>query len=143
VITLQRRQSGTTLFVTLIMLVILTLMVVGSINLNNNSLKVVGNMQTQKSADGAAQVAIESLISTYAYFAAPAVATLTVDGYSVNVASPVCKRATLAAGYQYDDPMAPEDTHWEVQASATDSSSGAGAVMHQGIKMRLPAGNCP
>jgi hypothetical protein len=140
-----KRQSGASLLISLIMLVVLTLMAVSSMNLNNTSLKIVGNMQSQKALDYATQEAIATTLSSFVNFSVPVPTppAMTVDGYTVTVSTPVCKKSVLAFGYQFDDPLAPEDTNWELQASASDSLTGATSVMHNGVKIRLPAGNCP
>jgi hypothetical protein len=140
-----RLQNGASLIISLIMLVVLTLMVVSSINLNNTSMKIVGNLQSQKAIDNVAQEANATIVSSFSNFSVPVPTppAMTVDGYSVTVAKPVCKKSALAFGYQFDDPLAPEDTNWEVQASATDALTGATTVVHNGLKIRLPAGNCP
>jgi hypothetical protein len=140
-----KRQGGASLVISLIMLVVLTLMAVSSMNLNNTSLKIVGNMQSQKALDNAAQEANATILSSFANFAVPVPTppAMTVNGYSVTAATPVCKKSALAFGYQFDDPLAPEDTNWELQASASDSLTGSSSVVHNGVKIRLPAGNCP
>jgi hypothetical protein len=139
------RQAGASLVISLVMLVVLTLMAVSSMNLNNTSLKIVGNMQSQKALDNAAQEGIATLLSTFSTFALPVPTppTMTVNGFPVTAPIPVCKKSVLAFGYQFDDPLAPEDTNWELQASASDSLTSATTSIHNGIKIRLPAGNCP
>jgi hypothetical protein len=39
--------------------------------------------------------------------------------------------------------MATYDNVWEVVATVTDSLTGAKAVYHQGVKIRMLSGNCP
>jgi len=140
-----KRQCGASLLVSLIMLVLLTLMAVTSIAVSNTSLKIVGNMQSQKALENAAQEANARTISSFANFSVPIPTppAMTVNGYPVTVTKPACKTSVLAFGYQFDDPLAPEDTNWELQASASDSLTGAATVVHTGVKIRLPAGNCP
>lgn len=58
------RQSGATLLVGLIMLVLLTLVVVTSFNISKTNLAIVGNMQHKNEATAAAQQALEEAIST-------------------------------------------------------------------------------
>jgi len=140
-----KRQAGASLLISLIMLVVLTLMAMSSMNLNNTSLKIVGNMQSQKALENAAQEASATILGSFSNFAVPVPTppAMTVNGYPVTVTTPVCKKAAIAFGYQFDDPLAPEDTNWEVQASTSDSLTGAATVLHNGVKIRLPAGNCP
>ena len=139
------QQSGASLVISLIMLVVLTLIVVNSISLNNTSMKIVGNLQSQKVLDNVAQEAIATTLGSFSNFATPVPTppAMTVNGYSVTVDTPVCKKSELAFGYQFDDPLAPEDTKWELKASASDPLTGSSTVVHNGVKIRLPAGNCP
>lgn len=84
--------------IAMIFLVLLTLIVVSAIKATNVNTKVVGNMQTQKEAQAAAQQAIETVISSD-FTAAPTASTVTVDinnsgqaasTYSVAVPKPTC-----------------------------------------------------
>lgn len=110
---LRRRQSGSTLLMGLILLVLLTLMGLASINSATSNLKVVGNMQYQQEALGAAQAAINRVLSKATYFSDPASAPTSdnvdmngdgINDYAVTLAQP-CILATktltpaeLAAG---------------------------------------------
>lgn len=62
--TVKRAQSGATLLVSMIFLVVFTLIVVSAIKVSNINLKVAGNMQVQQEAEAAAQHTIETVIST-------------------------------------------------------------------------------
>ncbi len=110
---LVQRQSGSTLLMGLIMLVLLTLMGLASINSATSNLKVVGNMQYQQEAIGAAQSAINKVLSKASYFSDPTTAPTSdnvdingdgINDYAVTLAQP-CILATktltaaeLAAG---------------------------------------------
>ena len=61
---------------------------------------------------------------------------------TVTVSRPQCLYYQPATGYSALSVVAPQDTYWDLQANATDSKTGASAEVHQGIQMRLPAGNC-
>jgi len=65
----MRSQRGSTLFIGLVMLVILTMFAVSSLNSSTINLKVVGNMQSRSEALNAAQEAIETTISTPQFIA--------------------------------------------------------------------------
>lgn len=67
-------QRGSTLLIGLIMLVLLTLMGLAAVNTATSNLKVVGNMQYQQEALGAAQVAINRVMSKGSYFSDPSTA---------------------------------------------------------------------
>lgn len=58
------KQSGATLLVGLIMLVLLTLVLVTSFNISKTNLVIVGNMQHKNEVAAAAQQALEEAIST-------------------------------------------------------------------------------
>ncbi len=74
------RQSGATLLVSLIMLVLLTMFAISSLNTANTNLKVVGNMQAKSEAMNIAQEAIETVLSTTLFISNPANAVLTPCG---------------------------------------------------------------
>lgn len=92
------RQSGMTLVIVLVMLVVISLLVASAIRFGNVNLKISGNAQAETEATAAAQVAIESTvqqmiaasnISTMA--AQPAVAVNTGgQSYNVQVSKPGC-----------------------------------------------------
>lgn len=62
--TFPDRQSGATLLVGLIMLVLLTLVLITSFNISKTNLVIVGNMQHKNEVTAAAQQALEEAIST-------------------------------------------------------------------------------
>ena len=144
---MRNRQRGVTLLVVLIMLVVMTLFAVSSINLSSINLKVVGNLQNQKTMEANAQQAIEALLNSPSAFVLTAAASsTTVNGMTVSLDKPVCLLATPAGGYSAVASVAaitPEDTDWELVARITDSLTSASAVIHQGVRIRMLAGNCP
>lgn len=95
----QRRQSGATLIVTLIFLVIFLLMTISLVGSSVVNVKVAANQQHGVEAQNAAQQGIEQVISKD-FTANPAAAAASVpvdvngDGsadYTVQVAAPVCQ----------------------------------------------------
>lgn len=94
----RHAQSGITLVVSLIMLIVLTLLVVSAIRFGNINLKISGNAQTEAEATAAIQVAIEQTMVLVAAAekidTVPAQPNLVVStggfSYKVNVAKPVC-----------------------------------------------------
>jgi len=150
------RQGGATLLVVLVMLVMITLFVVSMIRLSSTNLKVVGNMQAQRALEASAQQAIESSISTYTFFSDAAnnagqwpagnpylVPAPVINGYTIAISRPTCVNSTPATGYGLTITLVPEDTNWEVPAGSTDPVTGAQVNLVQGVRMRLPSGNCP
>lgn len=148
-------QQGATLVVGLILLVLITLMVVSAFTLSTGNLKSVRNMQVREEAIGAANVAIERVISSEDIFFAPAAVPTTVGPYDVEVATPVCVASLeLKSGTSADpNPNVYVDggpagggistgyklTYWDITASVDDTATGARAEVHQGIKITLPA----
>jgi len=146
-----RRQRGATLLVALIMLVMLTLFAVSMIRSGNVGLKVVGNQQTQKLMEAAAQQAIEQVVSNLGNFDVVTLVppTMTVaQRVCINSSLPVAiPPATCPSGTQVDvaparcissapslfdsltQPNATRDNVWEIVATVTDSATGARAVV--------------
>lgn len=142
--TRRHTQQGAVLIVSLIMLIVLTLFAVTGINLSSVNLKIVGNMQAQKRMEMAAQNAIEQTLSSPTYFnLTPTARTVNVSGYNVDLAAPNCLQSVAATGYSATSGISPEDNDWEVVAEITDALSGAKVVIHQGVRIRMLAGNCP
>lgn len=90
-------QSGMTLVVALVMLVVLTLLVVSAIRFGNINLKISGNAQSETEANAAAQVAIDTMvktINTSPNISNIAEQTMTVStggtSYQVQVVKPAC-----------------------------------------------------
>lgn len=90
------KQSGATLLVALVMLVILTLFAITAINFTNINTRIVGNQQFKKEAESAAQQAVEQIISSD-FTINPVATAVNVDinndgttDYMVQVAKPAC-----------------------------------------------------
>ena len=66
------KQRGATLVVALIMLVLLTLFALSAANTSNTNLRIVGNMQERNDAFDAAQLLIETAISSPLFSTNPA-----------------------------------------------------------------------
>lgn len=86
-------QRGATLFVTLIMLVVISLFLVSAMNTANTNLRVVGNMQARSEAISVAQEALETVLSTPTFISSPTNA----------VASPCGSANTLCKDINLDD----------------------------------------
>lgn len=98
---LSRNQSGATLVIGMIMLILVTLFVLAAINMSTTNLRVMGNQQARNEAIVAAQQVIEQVASrdfTKSPTTVPEVVTpVTVDvngngttGYTVTVSAPTC-----------------------------------------------------
>ncbi|MGH8119929.1 MAG: hypothetical protein ACRESK_04870 [Gammaproteobacteria bacterium] len=141
---IPRRQNGAALLVAMFMLLMMTMLAISSINLSTVNLKIVGNMQWQKEMDAAAQDAIEQVLSQYSLFTSPAATTVVTAFGNVQVDQPVCISTNEAPGYTaVITGTIPNDNIWDVKAAITDSLTGATTTMHQGVSIRMLAGNCP
>jgi len=166
----QQRQHGMVLIVTLAMLVVLTLFVITMIRLGNTNAAIVGNMQAQKGVEAEAQQAIEMAVNKYSFFddaiqetntwaasttayvtyttvytnytPAGATAQPATQSDTIQVYRPQCLFFEPTTGYSALSGIAPQDTYWDIGVTASDSRTGASSEIHQGLQMRLPAGNC-
>lgn len=136
-----RQQTGATLLVALIFLLMMTLFAITAINMSTVNLRIVGNMQTSKALDAAAQAAIEQAISSMSQFSLTPTSLVVGDA---TVEPPTCIESRVATGYSaVVTNIIPEDNTWEVIATVTDLDSGARSAIHQGVQIRMLAGNCP
>lgn len=138
-------ERGAVLIISLVLLVVLTLFVLSSTRIAGGSLRIVNNIQSRQAVDNASQAAMEQVISGVTPFYSPtsAVSVSAPAGMTVSVGNRTCVRATPAAGYSAVSGVSPEDTFWNVPISVTDSVTGSSTSTAQGVRIRLPAGNCP
>lgn len=140
-----QRQSGATLIVTLIILITMTLFVTASSQLTSTDLRIAGNVQGKKLVEAATQQAIETVLSRESYFTTPAAHSFSVAGLTVATTPPTCLAVSTVGGYfmtsSTQTSMAPVNTRWDIQASASDPLTGAAVVLHQGVAMRMPVGS--
>ncbi|MBI1731385.1 MAG: hypothetical protein HYR49_01285, partial [Gammaproteobacteria bacterium] len=136
---------GATLVTAMIFLVIMTLFAVASINMSTVNFKIVANMQAQKLVDAAVQEAIERTISSMDQFSlTPAASTISTAIGIVELDPADCIDSQVATGYSaVVESIIPEDNTWEVRARLTDDITGAVSSIHQGVEIRMLAGNCP
>lgn len=158
----RKKQSGVVLIISLVMLVAMTVLFVGMMNMSTNQHVVIGNYQMKKEAEQAARQGLEEFLNTQSgftntllsgnplplpYYGTPGSggiykSTSAINGYEVTVSAPYCYGARRAPGYSAISQIAPEDTNWTVSVTAKDIRTGAQAVIESGIKIRMGAGNC-
>lgn len=138
-----KRQRGTVLLASLVVLMLITLLVVSSANLASADLRIVGNFQSKMIINQDAQQAIEEVLSSVTNFNTPVARTIAVNGSQVAVSAPACIGTTIATGYTAVNNITLYDTDWSVTATATDLISGATATLNQGVRIRLPSDFCP
>ena len=145
-------QRGATLIIGLIMLVLITLIVVNAFTLSSSNLKSVGNMQVREEALAAGNLAIEQIIAS-PFANAPTAQQINVDinkdgtnDYIVHVEIPTCIRALIAStgggtqiGFYTGGGAVGTtwNTEWDINASVTDTASGASVRIRQGVRVRL------
>lgn len=143
-------QRGATLAVSLIMLLMLTLMISGTISLTSSNSVAVNNMQVREEAIASANAVLEQIISSD-FTAAPAAQDLTIDinndstaDYTVSIAEPVCIRATTAttaslssASLAAMTSQGSWNTLWELTATVNDVVTGASATVRAGVRVLL------
>ncbi|MEE8306750.1 MAG: hypothetical protein V3R81_05755, partial [Gammaproteobacteria bacterium] len=97
-----------------------------------------------KAIDASAQDAIEQTISAMTLFDTPATSTVSTSMGNVTVLEPDCIDSQVATGYSaVVGDIIPEDNTWEIVAEITDPVTGAKTTLHQGVEIRMLAGNCP
>lgn len=106
----RRLQSGITLIIALVMLIVLSLLVVSAIRFGNINLKITGNVQSETEAMAAAQLAVEKTIKEM--IGTPNMGTIAAQpglvvstggqDYTVNVAKPVCLFTRNVANTELD-----------------------------------------
>lgn len=140
----SRDQRGAVMVVSLLLLLVMTMLVVSSVNTGTVNLRIVDNMRARQDAQAVTQVAANEYMSDGGNFVAPTSgATITVDGHQVTVTAPECVDARPATGYTATWDLTPDDTTWEYDATITDGDNGAAATLRQGVQIRMPAGSCP
>lgn len=144
-------QRGVTLFVSLILLLLITLMVTTAFMLSNTNLKSVGNMQSRDEAIAAANQAIEQVLSS-PFTDAPAAEQIDVDinndsttDYVVSIAKPVCIRASIDTAATPSSitlgtamsTISSWNTLWDIEATVNDVKSGAKTTVRTGTRVLL------
>lgn len=137
-------QRGAVLVVSLLLLLVMTMLVISTVNTGTMNLRIVDNMRSRQDAEAVTQVAANEVLSAESNFVPPTSGdTITVDGHDVTVTAPECVAARPATGYTATWDLTPDDTTWEYDATMTDGDGGARATIRQGVQIRMPAGSCP
>jgi len=140
-----KNQRGSVLFVSLILLVAMTMIAVASARISTTQLRLVGNAQSVQRVESVAQLGVEEVVGRIDAFTNPTQAITVGDlpaGISVAVSNRRCLSTSPASGFSAVMQMSPVDTIWAVDVQATDSFTGAEATVSQGIRVRMLAGSC-
>lgn len=146
----QRRETGATLIVALIFLVILTLLVFSGVKTGALSFRIANNVQYQREAIAAAQAVIDTQLTSTAFFDAPPTTTSTntsIPNYSVTLYPPTCLGVGIyeADGQksQVGAPVVPSYV-WQLEAKAENTATGTKVHVIQGVRLQQDIGKpCP
>ena len=134
-----KQRGAITIFISMIMLLLITLLIVNMFTLSTTNLRAVGNVQTRAEGQAAAEKIIEEInLEDAALAAFQTSRTETVDinqdgvaEFSVDVPPPVCVRATAANTTTSSSVTLPGfsaggawNTIWEITAVATEITTG-------------------
>jgi Tfp pilus assembly protein PilX len=161
---LPRAQSGMTLFVAMIILVMITLLITSAFKTSNTNLKIVSGMQGRQEAIAASQAAIEDTISSAFFTSNPSLVAANpvgvdinndgTDDYSVTMGLPKCLRVApvvvsnpptkvqtdCAGSSRLPGVITPtwcSNTVWELSATTTDKLTAASTTVRQGVGMTV------
>jgi Tfp pilus assembly protein PilX len=148
-----KQQGVITIFITMMMLLLITVLVTTAYSLSTMNLRAIGNVQAREQAISAATLVIERIVAGGdAFTSSPAASPNnlvdinddTVADYIVDVAVPQCIRATQASSPSGQSVslihMASNsswNTIWEIDATATDAVTGAQVRIVHGIRVLL------
>ena len=162
----SRERGAVTIFVTMVMLFLITVLVLGAFAISTSNMRAVGNVQVREEAIAAANLVIERRLSSN-FTAAPTAlddARISVAydpnnpvdpaDYLVDLQVPVCVRATPVITTVASSVSLPGmtfgsgwDTIWELDATARNEATGAQARVVQGVRVLLTnkerADRCP
>ena len=140
-----KNQRGSVLFVSLILLVAMTMIAVASARVSTTQLRLVGNAQSVQRVESVAQLGVEEVVGRIDAFTTPTQA-ITVGnlpaGINLAISDRRCLSTSPASGFSAVMQISPVDTMWAVDVQATDSFTGATATVSQGIRVRMLAGSC-
>jgi hypothetical protein len=159
----RKQQGAITVFISIIMLVMLTVLVIGSYAISSTTMRSVGNLQVREEAIAAANLVIERQLS--GNFTAAPIALVdeqvnvaadpnSPTDYYVNLLAPACVRATRVITTVASSVSLPGmtfgsgwDTVWELDATARNDATGAEARVVQGVRVLMTdaekAARCP
>jgi len=151
--TLHTQRGAITIFICMMMLLFITLMVTTAFSISKVNLQSVGNVQVRDEAISAAQTVIEQVVGSPFTDDPPAAVLVDfpvdmngdgVDDYLVNLVEPACVRATRANSATASSVTLPGmtstdawNTVWELDATATETASGASVRVRQGVRKLL------
>ena len=139
----KTRQQGAVLIITLIMLSVMALFGISIMNMQLIEWRVIGNAQSKQRLQADVAQAIEDILSDTTFFATPSARTVTVNGNEISIGAPVCTGVKRVSGYSAVSDFSVYDVAWTVEASGTDATTGAVALVTQGVRVTSVSGDCP
>lgn len=140
-----KNQQGSVLFISLILLVAMTMIAVASARVSTTQLGVVGNAQSVQRVESAAQLGVEEVVGRIDAFSNPT-QTITIGnlpaGINVTISDRRCLSTMPASGFSAVMQLVPEDTLWAVDVQSTDDFTGAETTISQGVRVRMLSGSC-
>jgi hypothetical protein len=147
---IQRQRGVLTIFISMIMLLLITVLVTAAYRLSTNNLRAVGNVQARDGAIAASNMLIEQTIGSEFWLLSDVTdnpVDLNQDGvfeYLVRLQVPRCIRATPAASTTYSSVTLPGmssasswNTVWELDTTTTDTVTGTEVRVVQGVRVLL------
>ena len=150
-IAMQRQRGVVTIFVSMILLVLITLLVITAYSLSRVNLQAVGNVQAREEALAAANVLIDRTMDIEFWNIKLPQTNLGVDlngdgvdDFLVDLAAPRCVRFDAAAGnvaasvtLQGMQSVSAWNTVWELDATAREATTGTQVQVIQGVRVLL------
>lgn len=146
-----RKEQGTALLVSLMMLLLLTVLAVAAVNMTSLGLKTTASMQDHQLAEAVTQAVIDDKLSGGAgYFrGTPQKEDVSRDGYTVVLEPPVCLGWSTAGGFEENyDPNGMElnrfNNAWRVSGSVSGSGgyTGETVTVTQGVVLKVDIVRC-
>lgn len=143
------KQRGAVLVVSLLILLVMTVLVVASVNTGTINLRITDNVRARFDARAIAQHGVDLVLSDVDNFSDSPPTSVnvdldgdgTVDATVELTVSPDCVHSRPADGYSAIAQIAPDDNTWEFEARYT-APDGAQATIRQGVQIRMTAGSC-
>ena len=151
IIAIPRQRGVVTIFVSMILLILITLLVLTAFSLSKMNLQAAGNAQAREEGLASANVLIDRTIDQQFWLIAAAQTDFEVDlnddgtaDFFVDLAAPRCVRATEAAGnlsasitLQGMSSVSAWNTIWELDAIAREANTGTRVQLIHGVRVLL------
>ena len=153
--TILKKQSGTVLLLSLVMVLVLSISAVAMFNVNSVNQKIILNQINTMEAEELANEVIENLLNSLDEFETAANEQLkgrthqilddryNRDNLEVAVLNIRCTYSHIIKGYSLTASTVPETNYFEFDIEVSSPITGAAVRMTQGVRFNSPAGLCP